>query len=73
MRVQGKLKKFKSWERGSELFYLEHQQLKKGMAVFCSEKIRRRQKMKKIKKVDHLQIEGFVTFYIKDYKCKSEE
>ena len=61
VRVQGKLEKIQKLGKGAKLFYLEHQQLKKGLAVFSSEKIRRRQEMDKIKKGDHLQIEGFVT------------
>ena len=61
VRVQGKLKKVQKLGNGAKLFYLEHQQLKKGLAVFNSEKIMRRKEMHKIKKDDHLQIEGFVT------------
>ena len=54
--VQGKLKKIQKLGNGAKLFYLEHQQLKKGLPVFNSEKIRRRQEqeMDKIKKGDHL-------------------
>ena len=86
VRVKGKLKKIQKLGNGAKLFYLEHQQLKKGLAVFSSEKIRWRQEMDKIKKGDQLQIEGFVTLKKKmhgqinlycairmDYKCKSEE
>ena len=61
MRVQGKLEKIQKLGKGAKLFYLEHQQLKKELPVFNSEKIRRRQDMDKIKKGDHLQIVGFVT------------
>ena len=57
----GEAKKIQKLGNGTKLFYLEHQQLKKGLAVFSSKKIRRRQEMDKIKKGDHLQIEGFVT------------
>jgi len=35
--------------QGTKLFYLEQQQLKKGLAVFSSEKIRGLQEMDKIK------------------------
>ena len=38
MRVQGKLKKIQKLGKWAKLFYLEHQQLKKGLAVFSSEK-----------------------------------
>ena len=50
VRVQGKLKIIQKLGNGAKLFYLEHQQLKKGLAVYSSEKIRRRQEMDKIKK-----------------------
>ena len=36
LRERGKLKKFQKQGKGAKLFYLEHQQLKKGLAVFSS-------------------------------------
>ena len=57
VRVQVKLKKIQQLGKVAKLFYLEHQQLKKGLPVISLGKHCKLQEENKIKKGYHLQID----------------